>query len=356
MSSTDTRGQLRAIAGSVTFIAFVTGIGFLAYGRALLIPIALAILITLLLNAMASTLQQFPLGPVRLPRWLCMGVSLLLVVWVFVFVVDMVTSTVTQMAARAPDYQNNVASMMVEVKRILGLTALPTLSDLLDKIDLRLIAGGAVSAISGLASSTGIIAVYVLFLLMEQQSFDAKLAVLSSDEEGRKRLRSLFDEIAEQTRAYVFLKTIHAALCAIIAYGVGIAVGLDFSVFWAFLTFVTYYIPTIGSLFAIALPTLLALIQFETATEALIILVVSGGLQTAVANLMEPRFMGRQMNLSPFVIIVTLFAWGSLWGIAGMFLCVPLTVIAMIVLSHFQRTWRIAVLLSSDGKVDPPPA
>ncbi len=353
--STDVRALVRAIAGSASFLAFVSAVGLIAYGRDLFIPIALAILITLLLNAMASRLQQIPLGPWRLPRVLCLGLSLALVLWLLVFMVDMVTATAMQMSVRAPTYQANVDRLLLELKQQLGLSTMPSLSDFIAKVDLRQIVRSAIDALSGLAGSAGIIAVYVLFLLMEQKSFDTKLAAFSSDAAGQRRLRALFDQMASRTRSYVFLKTINAALCAIIAYAVMVAVGLDFSIFWAVLTFLTYYIPTFGSLIAIALPTLLALVQFETISEALIILVVSGGLQTAVANLLEPRYMGRSMNLSPFVIIVSLVAWGALWGLAGMFLCVPLTVIAMIVFSHFPRTRRIAVLLSSDGKVDSPP-
>ncbi len=347
--------MIRAIAGSATFLAFVSAVGLVVYGRDLFIPIALAVLITLLLNAMANRLRQIPLGPWRLPHWLCLSLSLALILWLLVLMVDMVTATVLQMSARAPTYQSNAERLLVEVKQVLGLSTMPSLSELLDKIDLRLVVRSGIDALSDLAAGAGVIMIYVLFLLMEQKSFDAKLAAFSSDETGRRELRALFDHMANQTRTYVFIKTINAALCGVIAYVVMLAVGLDFSVFWAVLTFLTYYVPTFGSLIAIACPTLLALIQFETVSEALIILIVSGGLQTAVANLLEPRYMGRSMNLSPFVIIVSLFAWGAVWGLAGMFLCVPLTVIAMIVFAHFPRTHRIAVLLSSDGQVDRPP-
>lgn len=353
--STDVRRMIRAIAGSATFLAFVSAIGLVVYGRDLFVPIALAVLITLLLNAMANRLRQIPLGPWRLPHWLCVSLSLVLIVWLLVLMVDMITATVLEMSARAPSYQTNAERLMGEVEQVLGLSTMPSFSDLLDKIDLRLVVRSGIDALSDLAARAGVIMIYVLFLLMEQKSFDAKLAAFSSDEPGRRALRALFDHMANQTRTYVFIKTINAALCGVIAYVVMLAVGLDFSVFWAVLTFLTYYIPTFGSLIAIACPTLLALIQFETISEALIILIVSGGLQTAVANLLEPRYMGRSMNISPFVIIVSLFAWGSVWGLAGMFLCVPLTVIAMIVFSHFPRTHRIAVLLSSDGQVDRPP-
>ena len=353
--SSNLHGYLRAISGSVAFIAFASGIAFVAYGRDVLIPIALAILITLLLNAMTSYLERLTLGKWQAPRWLCMTLSLLLISYAFTVTVDMTVSTVNEMVGRTAYYQENVDRVMANLKERFGLSSFPTVTDLLDKIDIRRAANATVQTLSGLANNALVIIVYVFFLVIEGRTISNKIAALSDDEAGRERTQALLSKMSTQTKQYVLIKTINAALCAGIAYAVMAFLGLDFAVFWAFLTFVTYYIPVIGSLLAIALPVLLALVQFETLTEALVLLIVSGGLQTAISNVLEPRLMGRSLNLSPFVIIVSLFAWGSLWGTAGMFLCVPITVIVMIVFSHFPRTWRIAVLLSSDGKIERPP-
>ena len=62
--------------------------------------------------------------------------------------------------------------------------------------------------------------------------------------------------------------------------------------------------------------------------------------------------MGRSLNLSALVVLFSLALWGSIWGVVGMFLCVPITVILMIIFSNFEKTRPIAVLLSSNGKID----
>ena len=74
--------------------------------------------------------------------------------------------------------------------------------------------------------------------------------------------------------------------------------------------------------------------------------------QFAVGSLLEPRVMGRSLNLSPVVILLALALWGSVWGIVGAILCVPLTVIMMIVFSRFESTRPAAILLSLDGRLD----
>jgi predicted PurR-regulated permease PerM len=62
--------------------------------------------------------------------------------------------------------------------------------------------------------------------------------------------------------------------------------------------------------------------------------------------------MGNSLNLSPFVILVGLVAWMSMWGIAGAILSVPIMAILVIVFSEFESTRPIAVLLSKDGRIE----
>ena len=57
------------------------------------------------------------------------------------------------------------------------------------------------------------------------------------------------------------------------------------------------------------------------------------------------------MNLSPLVILIALAVWGAIWGLLGMFLSVPITVMMMIIFAHFEKTRSIAVLLSQDGHI-----
>jgi AI-2 transport protein TqsA len=128
-------------------------------------------------------------------------------------------------------------------------------------------------------------------------------------------------------------------------------VGVDFAAFWAVLIFFFYYIPTVGSILAILAPALLTLVQFESLTPFLIVLGVFGPFQVLMANAVEPAIMGRSLNLSPLVIIVSLMFFGTIWGVIGMFLCVPIMVVAMIVLANFDQTRPVAILLSANGNV-----
>jgi predicted PurR-regulated permease PerM len=98
-------------------------------------------------------------------------------------------------------------------------------------------------------------------------------------------------------------------------------------------------------------PTLLTLIQFDTFTPFLIVGVGLTSAQFLIGNVIEPKLMASSLNLSPLVVLLSLALWGSLWGIPGMFLCVPITVILLIVLSHFDTTRPLAVTLSERGEL-----
>ena len=102
----------------------------------------------------------------------------------------------------------------------------------------------------------------------------------------------------------------------------------------------------------IALPSILAIIQFNSISMFLIVITSLSITQFLIGSLIEPRLMGRSLNLSPLIVIITLVVWSSIWGVAGAVLCVPITVITMIIFSHFERTKIIAIVLSGDGKIE----
>ncbi|HOO93907.1 MAG TPA: AI-2E family transporter, partial [Opitutales bacterium] len=137
----------------------------------------------------------------------------------------------------------------------------------------------------------------------------------------------------------------------LISYVIMTWVGLEFASFWALLIFLLNYIPSVGSILATLFPSLLALMQFNFTAPFFIVAIGIMALQFLIGNIIEPRLTGDSLNLSPLVILFSLTFWGAMWGIPGAFLCVPITVVILIVLSNFETTQPIAIMLSKDGKV-----
>jgi predicted PurR-regulated permease PerM len=129
-------------------------------------------------------------------------------------------------------------------------------------------------------------------------------------------------------------------------------VGVDFAAFWGLIIFFLNFIPMIGSLIGIIFPALLTLVQFDTYTPFVVVSLGLSAVQMLIGNFLDPKMTGDTLNLSPLVILLSLATWGMIWGIPGMFLSIPIMVIVTIVMSQFETTRPLAVLLSKRGHVN----
>jgi AI-2 transport protein TqsA len=142
-----------------------------------------------------------------------------------------------------------------------------------------------------------------------------------------------------------------SALTAVLSYAVMRLAGLDFAFFWAVAIFFLNYIPTIGSILGTVLPAAFALLQFQALAPVLAVLAGIGAVQFVIGNILLPRMAGQVLNISLAATIFSLFFWGALWGITGMFVAMPLTAILIIAFGHFDPTRPVAVLLSRTGEL-----
>ena len=128
------------------------------------------------------------------------------------------------------------------------------------------------------------------------------------------------------------------------------ALGVDFPIFWGVVTFFAGFIPVFGFLLAVAPPAALALIESGWVYAAIVIAgftILNG----VVDNVLQPKLMGQDLDLSPVVVFLALFLWSFLLGGIGMLLAMPLTVLMVLVFEQFQETRWLAVLMST--KVTP---
>jgi AI-2 transport protein TqsA len=189
------------------------------------------------------------------------------------------------------------------------------------------------------------VALYLLFLLLEGSRFPDRVRQAYSPARAAEIL-----DIAEQisTTVFNYLKAKTKA-SLILAVPVGLilwAVGVRFALLWAVLTFLCNFIPYIGSVVAYLLPASFAFVWYGPQWEAVVASLLLLGCHLTSAILIEPFILSNAMGLSPLVILASLAFWGLLWGLPGMFLAIPLTVVTVIVLDHFQSTRPAARLLS----------
>ena len=158
-------------------------------------------------------------------------------------------------------------------------------------------------------------------------------------------------QIQESVSKYIVIKTLVSLLTGFVSFIVLYLIGIESPSFWAFLIFLLNYIPTVGSLIATVFPASFCLMQFDSLMPAILVLVLVGTIQVVVGNIVEPKMIGNSMNISPLVTIIALTFWGLLWGVTGMILSVPITVIITMIFAQFDKTKPIAILMSEKGSI-----
>ena len=333
---------------SVALMAYI-----LSASRTFFLPLVLAIVIGYLIISVVEGLRSpkitkrpLPYSIAYLGTFGIFGVA----TWA---VLNMVRSNISALMVRAPDYQARLEALMVKVYKAFNLGDPPAdIWNLIEKIDFVEASSLLLAAGAEVAGYAGMILIYLIFILIEYSFFESKFNALLDSEQSRTDTRALLHKISGQVQSYLRLKTFVSILTGLSSYSVLIAVGVDFADFWAFLIFLLNFIPTIGSIIATIFPCLITVLQFGTFMPLLIVGVCLMAIQFAIGNVLEPRLMGRSLNLSGLVIILSLTFWGRIWGVVGMFLCVPILVILNIILANFKQTRPIAVMLSQTGQLD----
>lgn len=340
---------------TVTFTAGLILVWIIGYlliiGRNLLIPIVIAIFIWHLLNTVREGVRRIPFIGARLPYWLSMFLALAIVALLIKILIDIISNNVSEVIAATPRYQEHLNKIYNVIDQRFHIKALVSVDQVLKSLSVQSMIMNIYAVFSTITSSAVLITLYVGFLFVEQHFFREKLNALFPHKEHRDLVNNIMSHIINDTQIYLGLKTLMSLFTATSSWIIMRAVGLDFAEFWGLLIFFLNFIPNIGAIIATAFPALLALIQFESWWPFIIVTSGIVAIQFVVGNMVEPRFLGKSLNLSALVILFSLALWGAIWGILGMFLSVPITVMMMIVFAHFESTRPLAILLSQDGQI-----
>jgi predicted PurR-regulated permease PerM len=327
--------------------------GYLLHaGRSVLIPLALAVLIWQLINAVSARVQGISIAGHVPNRWhrLVVGISLIAIaMWL---VVNLIARNVGAVSANASLYEANLMALLPRVADLFGLPAPQSVGEIMGQIRFDVLIRSISAALVGFVGSIGLVALYVAFMLVEQETFDRKIEALFVAPERAAVARTALAQIERRIERYLWIKTLTSMAVAFLSWTVLSLIGCQNSSFWALVIFILNYIPVLGSLIGVVFPALLVLVQFGSFGPFFVAVVLLTVVQIGVGSVLEPRLMGSSLNLSPLAILVALAIWGGLWGFAGMFLCVPMTVILLIMCAQFESTRPLAVLLSADGRVD----
>jgi len=201
----------------------------------------------------------------------------------------------------------------------------------------------AVSASAGGLLEVLVAALYLLFLLLGAERLPTRVRQAYPGPAG-DRILNVAGNINAAIISYLRAKALSSLMLALGTGLVLLAFGVKFVAIWMLLVFLCNFVPYLGSVIGYVLPTAYAALQLPPWGEPIAVAVLLLAVQVASATLIEPMFIGRAVGLSPILMLVALAIWGTVWGLPGMILAVPLTVVLKLVLQNIDSMKPLAKL------------
>ncbi|HOU53584.1 MAG TPA: AI-2E family transporter [Myxococcota bacterium] len=320
----------RVIVGSLVILATLAIGVALAVMRPVLVPLTLALLVTYTLAPLVDGLARL-----KVPRVIGLLVALSLVAGLAFLLGLLVASSVNQLSERGPEYQQRLIQMgnsLLEWVRARGLPIEETtLQERLAALPITSMILGSLNQVLASISTLLLVLVFVFFLMSGRRHDVPRSEV--------------WVEIDRRINRYLLVKVASSTVTGLLTGLVLWAIGLDLAVVFGLLAFVLNFIPSLGSIFAVILPLPVALVQFGTSFETLLVLVIPSAIQMTIGTVIEPRIAGQALSLHPVTVLLSLIFWGILWGLPGMFLAVPVTAVIKIILDRIEATRAFGALL-----------
>lgn len=339
--------RARLQTGFLGIIAFAVILVLLVQAQFILISLVFAVIIFSLTTDMISLVARL-----RVPNWLATAIALFLIAMGLLLGATTIVAQVGEVVQTALTIWQGAEGAVAELTRWFGPNVQETATRALRDINLPYMLRQAAGQASGLMSVTVLIILFVGFMFAERLFFPIKIERMTGDAARAAHIRMVIESIRSRINRYLVVKTGVSALTALCVWIVFSVAGIALAGPVALLTFILNFLPSIGSIIATVLAALLVWVQTGDNTLTLIIGAICAGLQFVIGNVLDPMLLGRTLRLSPLGIVLSLAFWGTVWGIPGMFLAVPINVTLMILCAQSEWLRPLAVALSREGLPD----
>ncbi|WP_322997407.1 AI-2E family transporter [Castellaniella sp.] len=316
--------------------------------RSIIAPVAFAFFIVALVWPLQRTLQSV------LPKLLALFITLAVTIVVLLVFASMTAwgfgraaQWLMANAARFQALYMNGAEWLEGH----GLYAAGTLMETFDVSWLIRFFQSIVTRLNGMVGFAVVTFIYVMLGLLEIDILQRKLMSAEGGATGQ-RLSKAASEIASKFRRYMVVRSIMSLLTGLAMWGFAVAAGLDLAFAWGVIAFALNYIPFVGPLVAMLLPTLFAVAQFESWQMAVAVFAGINVIQFFSGSYIEPRIAGKALTMSPFIVLFSVFFWAFMWGLPGAFIGVPLVIAALTICDQYDASRPVARLLSGRPPAD----
>jgi predicted PurR-regulated permease PerM len=381
--------ELIALLSAVaTAILAVIIIMMLYFGREIIIPVALAILLSFVLAPLVGLLQRL-----RVPRGLAVVTVVILAFALIFAMASLLASQLTQLAGDLPRYQSTISEKIQSfrdttagrgtLERASGM--LKDLSKELDKpkdaapalgagaviqkvpapltpvpVEVRQPDPGALESLQSLISpllhplaTTGIIIIFVIFILLQREDLRNRLIRLAGSRDLQRTTAALDDAARRLSRLFLIQLLLNGTFGLVIGIGLWL-IGVPSAILWGILAAVLRFVPYIGAAIAAAFPLALAVAVDPTWSMLLWTLALFLIVEPIVGHVIEPMVYGHSTGLSPVAVVASATFWTALWGPIGLVLATPLTVCLVVLGRHVERLEFLDVMFGDRPALSPP--
>ena len=334
-------GVVRANTVYLLIIALVAVGAVMRLTGHIFVPFVIAILLSFVFSPVVTFLVKR-----RIPRFVAITFVLILFLASGFLIALIVYSSLQSLLREFPAYQARFSSLLQDL-----ITRFDLPADITSQLQITRTIGNTLLSLSGnfmsFVSGFIVVMIFLLFLLMEKPFARRKFTMAMRDETTRTLSRVLL-HITTQVGRYVAVKLFVSTLTAVVVYVAFSIIGVDFPFIWGVLTFLFNFIPSIGSVAITFISGIFAVVQFLPDWNPVIAAFASmAGAQFFIGNVIDPMMLGDRLNLSPVVILLSLLLWGWLWGTAGLFLAVPLTVVLKIAFENIPGLEAFGILMGT---------
>ncbi len=326
------------------FIVFASVVVILAgikSASSIIVPFLLSVFIAIILAPTFSYLKSKNI-PSAFALIAVLGAFLLIVL----FVVKLISTSAYQFSMNVDDYTQKLSvyyQYIVEFSQSFGYSiSIESLSEMLNAKQVMKFISSMVQGVGSLFTNGFVIILTVAFMLLESETLVRKVQVSSQDSLEH------IEEIFEKIKHYMVIKSLISLVTAFVIYVALKLIGTDYPFLWAVLAFLLNFIPNIGSILAAVPAVLISLVQLGFISASLVagVYIV---VNIVIGSIIEPKVMGKGLGVSTLVVFLSLIFWGWLLGIVGMFLSIPLTIMAKIIFNANEKTKWLALMLG-DGE------
>ena len=363
------------VNGLVIFLAICT---ILYFGSEILIPIALAILLSILLAPVVTALQR-----IRFPKAAAVIATVFMAFLVLSIIAVVVASTLTNLAADLPGYESSLREKAQSLKAMTsGGGTLERAANVLEDLRVELetdrpLTPSAVAvtkpipvevqepAVGPFASilavlgvlvhpltQLGIVVLMVTFILMYREDLRNRLIRLAGTGDIHRTTTAL-DEAGHRLSRLFAMQMMINGLTGMFIGAAMFAIGVPGAILWGILTTVLRFVPYVGTFLASILPIIIAVAVGDGWTLALMTVGIVLLTELVVGQVLEPLFFGKTTGLSPVALVAAAGFWTALWGPIGLVLATPITIVLLVVGRHIEAMQFLEVVLGSTPVLTP---